>query len=142
MTENRLILPGDPQQQPPAGGVVLTCQKCGKDMPPLPEDLAKMMKSAGGVTLAHDVCPGETPQRPEGRYFEVRCQIVEVTEEQTGSSLGSDVTPTVNTEELVSFRSGVRAASLNDAMRPLAEALGEKWMAAEKQAHIADGGVG
>lgn len=112
--------------------VVLKCQRCGGDMPPLPDDLAAMARAAGGVSLAHDVCPGDdAPAAPEGRYFEVRVSVVEVTEETP-----ADDSPTVT--DLVSFRAGHRAPTLDEAMRPLALALGEKWARAEKQAKVAD----
>lgn len=130
----------DPTPEPDAN--VVLCQRCGKPMPPLPDDLAKLARSIGGVQLTHEVCPGETPDPPPGRYFEVRCEVVEVTEEQTGSTFGPDVTPDVtpdvHVEELLSFRCGTRAPNLSDAMRPLALALGEKWAAAERNAGIAD----
>jgi hypothetical protein len=117
----------------------LTCQKCGGEMPPLPDDLATMMRSAGGVQLVHDLCPGEKPVALEGRYFEVRVQIVEVTEPvdvDPDPDAAGAFDPIV--AELVDFRYGTRAANLDAAMRPLAEGLGEKWMAAEKHAAIAD----
>lgn len=105
-------------------------------MPPLPDDLAAMMRTTGGVALAHETCPGEKPAALEGRYFEVRVQIVEVTDRDTESMDAVLGNPIV--DELVDFRYGTRATNLDAAMRPLAEGLGEKWMAAEKHASIAD----
>lgn len=120
-----------PTDQPT--GVILKCQRCGGDMPPLPDDLAAMMQTAGGVILAHDVCPGDSDNlpKPEGRYFEVRVSIVEATEPHGEGDV-------VQIDELVSFRAGHRAPDLDSAMRPLALALGEKWTLAEKQAKVAD----
>lgn len=118
----------------------LICQKCGTEMPPLDDDLAKLARRAGGIVLAHEVCPNEKSAAPEGRYFEVRVSIVEVLEEvpATADPDDSDVQPEVRVEEMVSFKAGVRSANLDDAMRPLATALGEKWMQAEKNAMVAD----
>lgn len=116
--------------------VVVLCQRCRQPMPPLPDDLARLARTIGGVQLTHEVCPGETPEPPPGRYFEVRCEVVEVT---TSEVAGIELAPDV--EELLSFRCGTRAPNLSDAMRPLALALGEKWAQAEKNAGIADGGA-
>lgn len=118
----------------PAVGPV--CGRCGKTMPPLSEELAALARAAGGVQLTHEVCPGEQPTGPVGRYFEVRVDVVEVIEHDEGD--GDTGEREITTEELVSFRAGVRAADLDSAMRPLALALGEKWTLAEKQAKIAD----
>lgn len=114
------------------------CSKCGQPMPPLSEELKALARAAGGVSLSHDVCPGETANaHPAGRYFEVRVEVVEVTEEPTGG-LGDGPNPEIVATELISFRTGLRATDLDAAMRPLALALGEKWQAAEKRAKIAD----
>lgn len=133
-----LILPGDADN-------VLLCTKCRQPMPDLPDELVAMARAAGGAVLAHDVCPGETAD--QGRYFEVRVQIVEVTEPQGDEPV---IAPYVNgsaeqnarrdalVTELVSFRHGLRAVDLDAAMRPLALGLGEKWQKAERQAKVAD----
>lgn len=117
----------------------LICQKCGGELPPLSDDLAKLARRSGGVVLAHEVCPNEKTAGSEGRYFEVRVSIVEVLPDPIydgdGDAEGSD---DVRVEEMVSFKAGVRSANLDDAMRPLATALGEKWMQAEKNAMVAD----
>lgn len=127
---SRLIIPGQPEPSP----VGLTCQKCGGPMPDLDGELAAMARRAGGVTLVHAVCPGEEPAQ-QGRYFEVRCSIVEVTDK--AAPLHDDDSD-VLVEELASFKAGLRADDLEAAMRPLAAALGERWIAVEKQARIAD----
>lgn len=114
---------------------VLTCQRCGGDMPPLPDDLAAVLRSGASVQVVHDQCPGDPePAADELRYFEVRTQIVEVrqTEVRDGGELRPDVV------ELIDFRHGVRAPDLAAAMRPLADGLGEKWQRAEEHAAIAD----
>jgi hypothetical protein len=145
MTDSRLILPGDPDQ--PTNGVVFRCQRCGGDLPPMAEDLAKLARSTAGVTLAHDVCPGDEPAtaQPEGRYFEVRVEVVEVTEPTAPNPIPPYANGSTEQEagrvqvtEMLSFQHGVRAKDLDAAMRPLAEGLGEKWMKAEKNAAIAD----
>lgn len=120
--------------EPTIGG--LTCQKCGGELPDLSGELVAMARRAGGVTLMHEPggCIGDEPATPTGRYFEVRTTIVEVTEAEAGTVA----------EEMFSFVAGVRSADLEAAMRPLAEALGAKWLEAEKHARIADprpGGV-
>lgn len=124
------------------GGLIMQCQRCGKDMPPLPDDLARLARSHGGVSLAHDVCPGDAAASQPGRVFEVRVQIVEVSQpvdvDPDPDAAGDDFEPII--DELVRFRHEVRAENLDAAMRPLATGLGEKWMAAEKQAKVADGG--
>jgi hypothetical protein len=123
---------------PPAE--VLPCQKCGLPMPAMTEDALEAYRAAVNagvpVVLAHEVCPGTEPAAPTGRYFEARVSIVEVTEVDHGG-LG-DATPTVRADELMSFVVGHRDTNLVKAMRPLAEALGAKWMDGEKRAHIAD----
>lgn len=116
-------------------GVVFQCQRCGQDLPPMDGDLARLARSAGGVTLAHDVCPGEAPPKPVGRLFEVRVQVYEVTEvtdTETGEAFDPEYT------ELIAFTADHRAVDLDTAMRPLALALGEKWQKAEKHAKITD----
>lgn len=123
----------------------LTCGKCGGPLPDLTGELARLARSAGGVELVHAAgqCIGDDPAPPpEGRYFEVRVKIVEVTTMEHDHAISPE--PEVVVEEMASFISGVRAPSLADAMRPLAEALGVKWLEAEKHAGIADpraGGV-
>lgn len=111
------------------------CTKCGGEMPPLSDDLARLARAHGGVVLAHDVCPGEKAAAA-GRTFEVRVQIVDVTAVQGDDP---DIAIVDKDEELIAFKARLQAADLDSAMRPLAEALGEKWMAAEKQAKLADG---
>ena len=108
------------------------CSKCGNPMPALPPELAAIAATSS-VTLSHDTCPGTTTH-PEGRYFEVRVQIVELTEPHTDVDPGS----WIGVEELVTFQAGGRWADLDTAMRPLALKLGEKWQLAERQAKIAD----
>lgn len=136
MTESKLILPGDESE-----GLRLPCQRCGHLMPPLGEELVKMMRSAGGVTLAHDVCPGEEPPVDTRRYFECRVSIIEVTQREVGpfdAGSGGDPASEAVSEELISFVVGEKADDLESSLRPLAAQLGEKWMAAEKNARIAD----
>jgi hypothetical protein len=111
------------------------CAKCGQPMPPITPEMASMMR-AQGATIAHEVCPGETPPQPEGRYFEVRVSVVEVTERQTNPPFPDETVPEAT--ELVRFTAGHRAPNLAEAMRPLALALGERWAEAEKRAPIAD----
>lgn len=121
-----ILEPAAPEQGPP-------CSKCGEPMPPLPPELASVARKLGtGVVLAHEVCPTEK-REPEGRYFEVRVQVVEVTEQpdQRGEMIP-------NAMEMITFVAGHRAPDLDAAMRPLALALGEKWALAEKQAAVAD----
>lgn len=137
----------DAPAEPTIGG--LTCERCGGPLPDLSGELAAMARRAGGVTLVHaeGSCIGDKPKQPEGRYFEVRTTIVEITMSDAEAPEGTDpfaVPPTVEAEEMFSFVSGVRAPDLSAAMRPLANALGEKWLEAEKHAGIADprtGGV-
>jgi hypothetical protein len=114
------------------------CQRCGLPMPPLPDELAAVVRSGAPVTLTHEVCPGQDPPKPVGRYFEVRVAVVEVTEEPQLF----DGDPAVVVTEMLSFVAGQRAADLEAAMRPLALLLGEKWMEAEKRSKIADMGDG
>jgi hypothetical protein len=119
------------------------CSKCGHPMPALSPELAAIARSNPGVVLAHEVCPGEKRPGEEGRYFEVRVQVVEVTEtpdDPAVSDAFADAArePTVHVEELISFRAGHRAADLDAAMRPLALKLGERWTKAEQQAKVAD----
>jgi hypothetical protein len=108
---------------------VLPCTRCGVDMPPLPDDLAAMLRAGVAVNVTHEVCPGEAPPADTGRRFAVRVAIVEVTGEP-------DEAPAE--EELAAFRATTVAADLEAAMRPLAEALGVEWMKVEKHARIAD----
>jgi hypothetical protein len=132
----------------PEGKVIFACQRCGGDLPPMDGELARLAQTTGGVSLTHEVCPGDEPApADEGRYFEVRVQIVEVTEPPGDDPVipaYANGSPDQNARrdaivtELVSFKAGHRAADLDAAMRPLALALGEKWQAAEKQARIAD----
>jgi hypothetical protein len=130
--------PAEPDVAPVADGP--PCAKCGLPTAHLDEEMQRVLRANPGVTIAHDVCPGSEPAAPSGRYFEVRVQIVEVTEHDEGDGdhpeLGREVHHTV--EELISFVAGHRAPNLDAAMRPLALALGEKWQKAEKQAAIAD----
>lgn len=112
------------------------CSKCGHPMPTLSPELAAIARSNPGVVLAHEVCPGEKRPAEEGRYFEVRVQVVEVTEMEHDDAVSP--APEVVVEELISFRAGHRAVDLDAAMRPLALKLGEKWQKAEKQAKVAD----
>jgi hypothetical protein len=116
----------------------LTCSKCGQPMPELDADLATLARAAGGVTLAHDICPGTRPPNPDGRYFEVRVQVVEVTENPEGDADALGGPDPVSVTKFFEFDRGVRAADLDSAMRPLAHALGERWGEAEKVARIAD----
>lgn len=138
----RLALPGN--EPAPTGP---PCSKCGHPMPELPPELASVAATQA-VVLAHEVCPGETVL-PDGRYFEVRVQIVEITDTTTPASDGIDrgingspaqmaARAAVHGETLIEFKSGGRWPDLDTAMRPLAGLLGEKWMAAEKQAKLAD----
>jgi hypothetical protein len=110
------------------------CSRCGEPMPPLPDELAAVVRSGAPVTLTHEVCPGQDPPKPVGRYFEVRVAVVEITEEPQLF----DGDPAVVATEMLSFVAGQRAADLEAAMRPLALLLGEKWMEAEKRSKIAD----
>lgn len=121
-----------PEQGPP-------CAKCGIPLPPLDEEVKRMIAANPGaeVYLAHEVCPDAPVVKPEGRFFEVHVRIVELTERETGG-LGDGPNPEIVAEELMSFVAGHRAPNLDEAMRPLALALGEKWEVAEKQARIAD----
>jgi hypothetical protein len=131
----------DPIDPAAPNGVVIVCQRCGDPMPPLPDDLASLARKIGGVSLTHDVCPRDTAAAATaGRYFEVRVSIVEVTEPAEPGPFDPEAPADAKVEELVSFRAGHRAPTLDDAMRPLAEALGERWMKAEKQAAVADSG--
>ena len=63
-----------------------------------------------------------------GRQFSVVVSVVDAGDEAT-------------TDPYFRFTHTVEAETLDAAMRPLAEGLGQKWMAAEKQASIADGAV-
>jgi hypothetical protein len=105
------------------------CGRCGHPLPPLPEELQKVIDSGHSVALMHEpgTCPTDEPAKPAGKYYEVRVAVVRVDESDT-----DEVT------ELLSFVAGHRAANLGDAMRPLALALGEKWQKAEKNAGIAE----
>lgn len=118
--------------------MTMTCSKCGQPMPELDDDLAALARRSGGVTLAHEVCPGETPpaelQRLRHRYFEVRVKVVEVIEH----AATDDADATVDVVEFFDFSRGVRAPNLDQAMRPLALSLGERWEEAERAALIAD----
>lgn len=122
----------------PSRPTVNLCSKCGHEMPELSPELASLARSSGGVVLAHEVCPTEEKQAPAGRLFEVRCQIVELTDITTDDDPRGDEGDVV-VEELISFKADLRAATLDLAMRPLAEKLGEKWQRAEKNANVADG---
>lgn len=114
------------------------CARCGVALPPLPIEVKRALTAGLSVELSHTEgeCPGDD-RRPAGRYFEVRVDIVEVVDPTMDSDTERDVPLRVT--ELVSFKHGLRAASLDEAMRPLALGLGEKWQQAEKQAGIADG---
>lgn len=116
-----------PEEQP-EGTVVFQCQRCGSDLPPMDSELANIAMSTGGVTLAHEVCPGEEPPTETGRLFGVRVQIIELTGDEDDGE----------TTELIRFAADHRAADLDAAMRPLALKLGEKWALAEKRAKLAD----
>lgn len=114
------------------------CSRCGLPMPELTDDLKAMLRSNPGISMTHEVCPGQAPEAPEGRYFEVRVQIVEVTEDEPGPASHPAGEKITRVEELITFRAGARWPDLDTAMRPLALLLGEKWMIAEKQAKLAD----
>lgn len=136
-TATNLTFADDGDGEQPTGP---PCSKCGKPMPPLDDELAAVARRlGGGIVLAHEVCPDQPAARPEGRYFEVRVQIVEVTEPEPGEEKPGLWEPdAVQVEEMISFIAGHRAPDLDAAMRPLALALGEKWALAEKQAKVAD----
>jgi hypothetical protein len=116
----------------------LPCGRCGLPLPEMTEEAADALRAAiaagAEVVLQHEVCPGTEPEKPAGRYFEVRVQVVEVTE----VNHGFDDDPRVVVTEMMSFVHGHRAVDLAEAMRPLALGLGEKWQLGEKQARIAD----
>lgn len=109
------------------------CGRCGHPLPPLPEELQKVIDSGQSVALMHEpgTCPGDEPAKPEGKYYEVRVAVVRVDENH-------DTDEVTGFTELLSFVAGHRAANLPTAMRPLALALGEKWQKAEKNAGIAE----
>ena len=115
--------------------IEMPCDRCGEPMPPLPTELTKMLAAGAPVELTHDVCPRDRAPEPDAdlRYFEVRCSIVEVTEQQH-----PDGTERPRFDELASFVAGTRAANFDASLRPLAAALGEKWLNVEKHARIAD----
>lgn len=117
---------------PASGGKGYTCQKCGGPMPELSDELVALARRAGGVTLAHDVCPGDlAAAETAGRAFELRSTIVEIVPDEAEPG-------GVRVEEMMRFDVGVRAENLDAAMRPMALAFGEKWERAEKNAGIAD----
>lgn len=116
--------------------LILNCQQCGEPLPPIDtstED-GKLVLTKG-VELKHDVCPAdraalELVTKRSSRRFEARVDIFEV----TLNDEGGDAT----TDKLAGFRVAVDAASLTTAMRPLATALGVKWMEVEEHAPMAD----
>ena len=114
--------------------LVLSCQACGEPMPPLPEDLAAIVRSGRSVAMTHDVCPRDrgTSGPPDGlRYFEARVSIVEVTPRP-------DLDGPPETTVLADFKAGVAGVDFAAAVRPLALAVGEKWSRVEEHAAIAD----
>ena len=124
--DGSVVFAAAPEEGPP-------CARCGVPLPPLPKELAAAARANPGATFTHDVCPGLEPPAPTGRYFEVRVDIVEVKEVPSGFD---GTSPEVI--ELVSFKHGETGENLDSVMRSLAAGLGEKWMAAEKQAAVAD----
>lgn len=116
------------------------CAKCGYPLPPLPDDLQRIVDKGISVVLAHEEggCPTDVPAAPEGRYFELRVDIVEIVERHDAMRPDDPIPTAV---EMMSFVVGQRAKNLDAAMRPLALAFGEKWTAAEKNAGIADNPV-
>lgn len=118
---------------------VLNCTRCGEPMPPLPDDLAKMLANGAAVTVTHETC-GDAPTEPAGRSFAVRVAIVEVveTDGRLADASGALTIPQTIEEELAAFRATATAPNLDAAMRPLAEALGVEWLKVEKHAGIAD----
>lgn len=122
-----------PAQGPP-------CGRCGHPLPPLPPELQKIIDAGQSVALMHEpgTCPGDAKPEPEGKYYEVRVQVVRVDEAvpvDEPSPFDPEHTTVV---ELLSFVAGHRAPNLPEAMRPLALALGEKWAQGEKNAGIAE----
>lgn len=117
------------------------CGRCGVPLPPLPVEVRRALDAGLGVELTHPEggCPTDD-QRPKGRYFEVRVDVVEVVERDiVPTAVGPD--SVFDAVEMLSFKHGLRADNLDAAMRPLALGLGEKWAAAEKRAGIADSGA-
>lgn len=115
-----------PAQGPP-------CSVCGEPMPAFTDEQWKeyqRITKVRRVTLRHDVCPRDAGQQRADRRFEARVAIVEVTLEPGATDATSN--------ELASFVAHTDAPDLYAAMRPLAEALGVKWMEVEEVAHIAD----
>lgn len=107
------------------------CQRCGGAMPPLTDEMKSLMRSHA-IELTHSECPTDSAV-PTDRLFEVQVRIVEVIPDP-----GIEDEDRTYDVELASFSAQERADSLEDVMRPLAAALGERWMDVEKHARIAD----
>lgn len=142
----------DESEPPPPWGspespitLTLRCQRCGMDMPPVVldgSDEAKEQLRAinRGAVTTHDVCPTERLQQAEQaaaaaatqRRFEVTCSIREITVD------AEDPGQAEHRTEVAGLTVEVTAVSLPEAMRPLALALGEKWMKIEQSAALID----
>jgi hypothetical protein len=132
-----LILPpgvvlGD-ADEPPAERPGPPCAVCGEAMPAFTDEQwaeLERLSRVRRVVLKHDVCPRDAARPQRERRFEARVAIVEVTLEPGAT----DATST----ELAGFTAYTDADNLEEAMRPLAVALGAKWLEVEEKAHIAD----
>lgn len=147
-----LIESGDePEPTPPWGSaenpiiLKLSCQRCGMPMPDVvlngsEESKVQLRAINSGAATTHDICPLERAAREQmqanlaasKRRFEVHCSIREVKVD------GDDPGQAEHRDEIAGLTAEVLAVSLPEAMRPLAAALGEKWLEIEKHAALID----
>lgn len=136
------------------------CRRCGEPMPPIDDETreGKELKTAlykGSAPITHDVCPRDVLETEQTRVlierrFEARVSIVEVVEvvgdvcggcDDMVTEAGDHVPHTLSSmedRELAEFMAHTYAADFEAGVRPLAMALGEKWLRVEQAARIID----